>query len=151
MENKSPVQSLLHVFSWGFGFLLVFFCKQNPVSVIIPEEKAVTAGGFCAGLSKPAFAMSKRPRRSRLQGCYSCLGLVCCVYTVTNATGTSPCILVVVPEKITAVKSQHASEKNTPTVSQEQTASPLHRCVYFACLLESALKTVLIRILWYTC
>lgn len=96
----------------GF-FVCLVFGKRNPVSVMIPEEKPVTAGGFCAGLSKPAFAMSKRPRRSHLQGCYSCLGLVCCVYTVTNATGTGPCILVVVPEKTTAVKSQHASEKNT--------------------------------------
>lgn len=31
---------------FGGGFVCLVFGKQNPVSVIIPEEKPVTAGGF---------------------------------------------------------------------------------------------------------
>lgn len=92
---------------------------------------------------------------------YSCLGFACLFYTLSSATGISPCILLVVPEKPTAVKYQHILEKYFLTHHSKSRQPHLSTRLivwYILCplptrvhLLFAALKTALVQTFWCTC
>lgn len=126
--------------------------------MIIPEEKPITAGGFYAEMSKPAFAMSNRPRRSCVQGLLFVPWLyVLCVHSYKCNWYQSLHFSSRPRETHSSEKLAHFRKKVfSSKLQSQQTASSLHNCMVFCmssgvCLLFAALKTVLVRILRYAC